>query len=88
MSKHMNFIDILTAVNFRPGYRFARAAKGATEWYEWRNTLDGVLLCAGSFTGNGNVARYYACPMPNEHDREAKDWIVLQDLNTGKVPEL
>ena len=83
---HMNFDDITKLINGRPGIRFNRVAWGADLWLEyiwvwdkyvptWCGERSGVVIRSpwGSYDIGG---------------KEKRDWRIMQDLKTGRIPEL
>ena len=78
----LTFAEIEALIGKRTGIRFMRNNIGSGTWYEYDRK------------GNIREAEYgrslARCPLAKitEKDKAKKDWKVLQDLETGKVPKL
>ena len=77
---HMNFDDITKLINGRPGIRFNRVAWGSDLWLEYvYYGIHPYLMWRGRLKDGLAV---------DIGGKEKRDWRIMQDLKTGRIPEL
>jgi hypothetical protein len=81
----LTFAEITALIDWRPNIRFKRLC-GGDGWFEFTGVGFGVALCRYRDSVHGPC--YMGLARISDKDKLKKDWLILQDLETGLIPDL